>query len=190
MKYLLFLSLIVANLNCSSATDQNSSDKKREYMNSQDKLNYDSAVFKIMTKVVDLTSSSDLFGVQEFIALYEHPDVYQNEALAFLASDKYSYDEKSIAIYSMQKLELEGYKGFLGGIIKLFNEHKINESMVGLALSAPVNKRYIVIKNYDDEDISKMLRGLRDSSETSIAFKERIGNILSGKAWKGVKKSL
>lgn len=190
MKYLILLSLIVANLNCCSATDQNKSDKNKEYMNGQDKLSYDSTVLEIMTKVVDLTSSSDLFGVQEFITLYENPDVYQSEALAFLANDKYSYDEKSIAIYSMQKLELEGYKGFLGGVIKLFNEHKINESMLGLALSAPINKRYIVIKNYDDEGISKMLKGLRDSSETSLAFKERISNILSGKAWKGVNKSL
>jgi hypothetical protein len=190
MKYLILLSLTVANLNCSSTSDKNTSDKTKEYMNGQDKLSYDSTVLEIMKKVVDLTSSSDLFGVQEFITLYEHPDMYQSEALAFLANDMYSFDHKSIVIYSMQKSELKGYKEFLGGVIKLFNEHKISESMLGLALSAPINKRYIVIKNYDDEDISKMLKGLRDSSEISFAFRARIDNILSGKAWKGVKNSL
>lgn len=190
MKYVLLLCLFGTNLNCSSAVDYKTPVTNQGHMANQDKLSYDSTVLEIMKKVVDLTSSSDLFGVKDFIALYENPTLYQNDAIAFLANEKYSYEEKAIVVYAMQKAELKVYKGFLNEVIKLFYERKINESMLGLALSAPINKRYIVIKNYSDEDISAMLKDLKNSESTSPEFKERIENILSGKSWKGVKKLL
>jgi len=190
MKYLILFLLFEASMSCSSAVDHKTSVSNQEHMNSQHKLNYDSTILSIKKAVVDLTSSSALFGVKDFIALYENPTLYQEDAIAFLSEEKYSHEEKAIAVYTMQRSELKDYIIFFRKAVSLFHEGKINEAILSETISSSINKRYIIIKNYDNRDVSAILKELKESEKVSSDLKERIENILSGKSWKGVKKLL
>jgi len=189
MKYLILFLLFEMNIGCSSAGDKKPS-LKSQYMNSQERLNYDSTILATMKEVVDLTSSSSVFGVKGFIAIYENPLLYQNDAIIFLSKEKNTEEEKTIAVFTMQKSDLEDYMIFFKKAVGLFNEGKITERVLSEVISSSVNKRYIIIKNYRDKSISEVLNELKGNEKVSPELKGRIENILSGKSWRGVKKLL
>lgn len=190
MKYLLLFLLATMNFSCSSASDNETTVTNEKNMNNQQKLNYDSTILATMKEVVDLTSSSSVFGVKGFISLYENPSLYQSDAIAFLENERYSEEEKSIAVFTMQKSDLEGYLVFFRRVVKLFNDEKITEGILSEVISSSVNTKYIVIRNYRNKDVSGILNGLKTNEKISIELKERIENILSGKSWKSVSKHL
>ena len=91
---------------------------------------YKQLVQSIYHQVGDLTASSDLFGVTNFVALYSSPTKYETNAMAFIG-DKANSDEcKMVVIYSLQKLPMDAYVRFERNLLHLAQDGRLSKSFL------------------------------------------------------------
>jgi hypothetical protein len=154
------------------------------------KINYDSVILLIEKKVVDLTSPDDLFRIPEFKEVYENSSFYINDATKFLFEQKFTTQQKFIVIFSMQRLTLKEYTDFLTVCKSLYIKGSISEDILATAVSPDFGKKRVVIENYNNPNIKKILLDIKSQDSISIEFKKMIEKILSGEYWKNIKKSI
>lgn len=160
--------------------------KKLEKTNTEldNSMTFKEKIHRIEKQVVDLTSPSSLFNSKIFIEIYEHPKAYMEDAILLLSDTCITEQQKAIAVYSMQRLELNDYKIFLNETALLYSEKVINELIMRIVISSGFGKDYIVVKNYKDKEIEKILKEIQENDFNSREFNSLINNIIKGKTWK------
>jgi hypothetical protein len=143
---------------------------------------YKETIDTIDKKVVDLTAASDLFGIDEFISIYEASMKYKDEALLFISDSINSAQKKQITVYSMQSLPDSLYIDFCSSVVSLYEKGNVADELAETAVFYSINKKYQIIRNYKNPKVISLLENLKAFSKRN-EIKERIDNILSGKAW-------
>ena len=145
-------------------------------------------ILAIEKKVVDLTSPSDLFMFQDFIKIYEKPNLYKESALDFMSRKETTEQQKTITLYSMQNLKIKDYLDIVRVLYNLYLKKEIKLNLLERSLTYPFNQNYLIIRNFDNSDVQQLLSQIKNTKEVSSEFKLSIDNILLGKTWEKIKK--
>jgi hypothetical protein len=121
------------------------------------------------------------------VALYEHSKYYANDAILFLANEKYTDRQKELCICSMQKAALADYVVIVSHCQKLFDQGKMTESVLKWAIAPNFSNRHLIVRNFNDEKVKLLLQGIRNDDKTSMQLKELTDDILSGKLWSNIR---
>ena len=191
MRYSIILVMLysLSLTNCGNTSSKKAPDKSSSKEITLNKMDFKNLIDTIDRKVVDLTATSDLFGIDEFIKLYENSSVYRKDALLFIADTLKSEQKKQIAVLSMQNLPEDAYIDFCNSVVDLFVKDIVTEELLQTAVFFSLNSKYQIIKNYKNQVVINLLDKIKSHSQ-NIDLKERTDNILSGKDWKDVAESL
>ena len=148
---------------------------------------YKAAIIKIRRNVVDLTSANDLFGITNFVSLYENGTIYTTNAVVFLEDASNADEEKMIVVYSLQKLPLDEYLTFERGLLKMANEHRISKTLFNRALFPGLEWSTKIQCGFAQENVKRLLAELAQSSSVNDVNKTYIKDILSGRECEKIK---
>lgn len=151
------------------------------------KVGFDTTILLIEKKAINNVSWDELFGIKEFVNLFEHSSFYIDSAIQFLEREEYTPAQKKISINSMQRVKLEEYVRLCEECKALYDAGKISENILEWAISPNFSNRHVIVRNYDKAVVIKLLNGIKSDSKISNEFKERIEKILSGKSLEGLK---
>jgi hypothetical protein len=132
--------------------------------------------------VVDLTSAEDLFGITNFIVLYESPTNCVSNAIVFLRDKANKEEEKMIVVYSLQRLPLHEYLQFDAGLLAMANQGIISIKLANQALFPGSEWSRKLELSYQQEEVRVFLRKLLEAKVINKSNKEYIKEVLSGKA--------
>jgi len=190
MKNKIFTLIIIAFIinGCDFSSERKQKNNKSNNYKKDTIMIFSHKILAIEKKVVDLTSPSDLFMFQDFIKIYEKPNLYKANALEFISQRETTEQQKTITLYSMQNLNIKDYLDIVRTLYNLYLKNEINLNLLERSLAYPFNQNYLIIKNFDNSDVRQLLNQIRNTEEVSNKFKLSIDNILSGKTWKKIKK--
>jgi hypothetical protein len=161
IKLLTFL-LLSVNIGCSFS--QEKAEQKSDFLiPAYTRVDYKATIDTIERKVVDLTATSDLFGVKEFLNIYMHAEIYTKEALAYIVDSSNTKQKRMIATYSMQNLSDSLYIDFCMSAAALLGDDITSMEILVNILFDSINDKYQIVRNYKNS------------------------NVFSGKTWRGVK---
>lgn len=142
-------------------------------------LSFDSTVLLIEKKVIDLTSAEDLFAVQEFVSIYEAPQLFGKDVIAFISRSDRTDQQKLIAVYSMQRSSLDEYLKILKKAIVEYKKDRLSEVVLENIISAPIGKQKIILNNVSNQKVLELLNEIREDNKVSENLKDRIERIIS-----------
>ncbi len=147
------------------------------------RLDFAAAITLIDKEVVDLTAESDLFGSKTFILFYENPEIYYDDAMLFIASEKYTAQQKIIAARAMCRLPWKRYVGMVSRLWKLQQSNMIGAQLFE-SLSFPVyNWNTTIAEHYDDQEVRELLTEIAGSKKVENNLHDYIiQDLLTGKA--------
>jgi hypothetical protein len=144
------------------------------------KKNFDS-LLKIAEKSPPEFKYEEVLRDTAFQELFDHSPNYLNDVKEFLLNKKFTYDEVTICICAMQTLDVDDYVKFCEVCADLFDQNKISEGDLYLLLRHGFLQRRIIIENYKDPSVVKLLNQLHNDKKTSLTMKSGIEDILAGK---------
>ncbi len=153
------------------------------------KIGYDTTILLIDKKCETCETWDALFAIKEFIDLYEHSSFYIADALLFISNDRYNDKQKKICICSMQKTTLDDYINILRKCQILYDSDAISEDVLEWAVSPNFSNRYLIVRNFKEEKVRKILNQIHEDQKTPPQLKEKIEDILSGALWENIKAS-
>lgn len=191
-KFLIGIFCVNFCIGCSGSTPssivQNDADNKQIIMDSNyKKVGYDTTILLIEKKAVNNVSWDELFGIKEFINLYEHSPFYIDNAIGLLGRDEFTPTQKKICINSMQQLKIEDYVRLCEGCKSLYDSGKLPEDILKWAINPNFSNRHLIVRNYEEATVIKLLTSIKNAPKISEGFRKSIEKILSGKAWQGIK---
>lgn len=143
---------------------------------------YDSTILLIEKKVVNIVSWNGLFNIREFMTLYENSSYYLDSAINFLRRKEFSDAQKKIGINSMQRSELEDYIRLCVECKSLYDAGMMSEDILKWVINPNFSNRYIIVRNYENAEVIKLLDSISNDPNVSNEFKRNIENILDGKS--------
>jgi hypothetical protein len=172
----------------SSSKPPNDVDNKLIIMDSNyKKVGYDTTILLIEKKAVNNVSWDELFSIKEFINLYEHSSLYIDNAIEFLGREEFTSVQKKISINSMQQANLEDYVRLCEECKSLYDSGKMPEEILNWAINPNFSNKHLIVRNYENAIVIKLLNSLKDDTKVSDGFKKSIEKILNGKSWEGIK---
>jgi hypothetical protein len=191
-KFLIAISCTNFSIGCSGSNPSSkikgdAGDKLMIMDSNYKKSGYDTTILVIERKAVNNVSWDELFGIKEFKDLYEHSPFYIDDAIELLGRDNFTLTSKKISINSMQRLSIEDYTRFCNECKSLYDKGKITEDILEWAINPNFSNRHLIVRNYEDASVIKLLESIKNDPKISTTFKKSIDNILSGKAWLGIK---
>lgn len=127
----------------------------------------------------------NLFLSRDFVWIYRHPSCYLPHVISLLNNPSCSEAEKLIAIYGMEKLDLDNYLLLLQEGIKLYQKGIISQELLNILLGFSLAECHPLIKNYQSihtVDFLNAIRSLRIPWNLFDYIPEHITSILSGNA--------
>jgi hypothetical protein len=165
-KYFILFNVIFACKNYNSNNNVKFTNKNIRNDSGCKALAYTSIILEIAKNSKGNGTWDALFKEPKFIKIYEKPTCYIDSTIDFLSNDTYSLHQKTVCIYSMQKLNLKDYIMILNASSDLFQKKKIPEELL---------------------EIEKILKKIIDNKELSSNLKNILERILSGEYWKKLK---
>jgi len=181
MKKIIYISFIFVFFQC---VKYNTSSIKKADIVEKKLYSYDNFIINIniiFEKVVDLTVYDDLYGIEEFIDIYENPKSYFHLLIKLAKEENICAEKKVIATLAMLRLEQKYIVKLLIEYCNLYNKGEIDEQLISVLILGDFNNKKIVIRNYKKQEIKKILIKIRNISHTSLKLKTTINDILSGK---------
>ena len=193
--YKIFIGIFCMNFcfGCSGSTSslkvQNDTDKRLPVVmdSNYQKVGYDTTILLIEKKAANNVSWDELFGIKEFIDLYEHGSFYIDNAIEFLSRGESTPAQKKISINSMQKVRLEDYIRLCKECKFLYDSGKISEDILKWAIAPNLSNKYLIVRNYENTEVVEFLNSIKSDPKVSEEFKKSIEKILSGISWESIK---
>lgn len=152
------------------------------------KKNFDNLIVAIDKEIgTNLDRSEELLGNKKFVEIYDHSSVYLQDAIKFLLTDTLSGWRPFVCILAMQNLSVNDYTKFCNVLAELYEKDKIKEGMLQEAITPNFLEKRIIIKNYADPDVIKLLQRIQNNKKVSKEFNDRIEGILSGTYLRDIK---
>ncbi len=147
------------------------------------KIHFDSLM--AVYKNIELDWYGELLADKGFAGVYEHGDLYEDDAVSFLSQGHAIVMQEVICLCTMQRLSTAAYVRFCNRLLLLYNQNKINAYTLEYAITSPPSFPHnrIIINNYNNPEVIKLLKSLQnDEKITRKEIKAYIPDILSGKA--------
>lgn len=190
-KYAIFLIITGMAMSCQHKTN-NYEDSKMENVieNRIENVVFVEKIDSISTRVVDLTNHRDLLRIPAFMDIYENPKIFKDNALHVLSSSNTDEQLKEIAIWSMQKLDLDSYISFAQESFLLFKKDIISERCFMYVITTPdFDDKPILFRNYRNKKVKKFLNQIKVCDKLSLESKDVI-RTMSGVYWRIITKYL
>ncbi len=155
--------------------------KKNTLPQLRGKFDYDSIILSAEKRTVGGVDASAAFDDTGFIILHKNSLFFTQNAINFLDSKRYTNQQKIISIICMEDLPLSDYVKFCYTCKTLFDNRKIDESLLNLAFTDALGKTALIVKNFDNNEVITLLDDVLDDPAVSIIFKDEIRDILAGK---------
>lgn len=142
---------------------------------------FTSKIQQIESKVIDLTSPTDLLRISEFQDLSSRIEEYLSSVTGFLSDRRNSSTQKMIVVYSLNNLDLETYLDLFESSIELYRKKLIDISILEVFMVPGCWWNNFIIKEYRLLRIRQLLkRNRKFFPENTRAV---IDNILQGYLW-------
>ncbi len=200
IRNLLYILTLFCNLNCQFKNDSDKSiairyDFDKGFLVDTLPLTTNKEIFSktidsIETKIADLTSFDDVFLSKEFINLYEHPRLYINNVITYLADRSKTKQKRIIALLTMQRKDLDNNLNFQYACNYLYKRRLMDEHMMFRILFPVDLENRDIIKHYPSVQVKKVLIDIQQNDLTSPEFRKTIADILSGESYQEQKEFL
>jgi hypothetical protein len=147
-------------------------------------------ILLIERKVVDLTTTADLWGVSHFIEISENGNEYLDDAFGLVTGDDLTTQQKVILLYSLQKTDIDYYKYFLKNIAVLFKQNKIEEIIIFQAFGYMAEWSYHVIENYRDPIVQEAIDLCLEKETISDKLEDWLKDIRTGRSWRRMRRNV
>ncbi len=135
-----------------------------------------------------MTDIKTLLRSPDFLQLYQSGGQYQQEAVAFIASGKYTDTEKRIVVASLQRASLQEYTPFLKKVVSLFEANKLSDLIVQEAIWSPIDSNFLIINNYSHRSVALLLDKLRNATTANTTLHELVTEIATGQKQRDLSK--
>lgn len=153
------------------------------------KLNFDSSIRELAIKDSSMESNNFFLNDTLFLKLFEHSQIYKDEAIEFLKEKDHNYQQLAICILSMQNLEINDYTDFSEAFTTLYEKGNIPEWLLANLMCPNFFKNDVIVKNYSKPKVIKLLERIKSNRTSSKELKQNVTEILSGQAWSELKNS-
>jgi hypothetical protein len=152
--------------------------------------------FDISIKIIDITIGDSGLDYHEeiltdsnFLILFEHSNAYKEDAIRYLRNSEHTSQQLLICILAMQNLEINDYIDFCEAFTMLYEKGNIPEWVLIVLISPNFLKKHVIIENYSNPKVIKLLERINNYSSASKELKQNVTEILSGQAWNELKMS-
>ena len=188
ISFVLFFVFIALNQGCSNSDRS----KKENTSLAQSNLNYHKINFYsfIDEEKNDTLKDSyeELLYNKAFVNILEHGEFYIDDVILFLNKRNFNDMQVAVCIGAMQNLKVSDYVKPCNLILELYNSNKLPEGILEHAISPDFLRKRIIIDNYADPEVVKLLRNIENNNKvTNTDFKNYLPEILSGKSSKELK---
>jgi hypothetical protein len=152
------------------------------------KVAYVKKILQIDKKSENSGTWDALFADKDFINIYEHSSYYVDSAAQFLSDEKFTLHQKTVCVYSMQTVKLEDCIRLFEQCADLFNDERIPELLLSRVIGPTFGKRKLIVENYDNVSVKRILESIRDRGNASQELRTMIEKVLSGEYWNRLKK--
>lgn len=167
---------------------QNAVNAKNSFKNDfLSRVKFDSSIYLIEKKAPNLTSSHDLFNVNEFEYLFSNDSLYIQDCLNFISNEKNTYSQKVISIFSMQNLKEEDYFYFFGECVKKYDSSIISEDLLQVIIYPHLDTKSFIVKSYANPTVKNLLLKIRETPRITNRLRGLLDLILSGELWHNIK---
>jgi hypothetical protein len=137
----------------------------------------------IEAEVVDLTWTHELLRSVEFVQIYNTPQQYTEYVVDFMSQERFTDQQKSIAILSMQKLPLHGLVRLHYNLLELLEEGQLKADVFDFAVFPPYDWNTEIAENFENPAVTRLMKRMLSSPAVPSSRKAYIENeILSGRA--------
>ena len=143
---------------------------------------YQQCIQAIDHQVVDLTATSDLFGVTNFVAMYTNPIIYLTNAMQYLGDVTNNDECKMIVVYSLQALPLHNYVSYERNLLRLARAGLLSKSFLNEAILPALNWSTKIEVNFKNPNVENFLKECIQSDLITLENKAYFKDIVSGKA--------
>lgn len=186
----LVIKFFCACTNLTPTNNMKANDNKSQALDiNYQRVGYDTTILLVDRKCETCETWDAFFNIKEFINIYEHSNLYMTEALLFLSNDKYTDRQKKTCICSMQRTTIENYIKICKQCKDLFDTGKVTESILAWAIAPNFSNRYLIVRNFNNENVKILLQSVKDDPKVSTGFKDTVETILSGVLWNNIKES-
>jgi hypothetical protein len=147
---------------------------------------YQKSIQGIYRDVVDLVAPSDLFGVTNFVELFEEPQRYKTNAIVFLGDKSNTDEQKMVVVYSLQRLPLDDYVKYEQELLHLAQRSKLSKTFLNRSIFPASDWNTTLEFNYEESGVRKLLRELAACDLISEDNKAYVKSVLSGEAKKDI----
>jgi len=153
------------------------------------KLNFDSSITELAVKDSSMESNNFFLNDTLFLKLFEHSELYKEDAIVFVKKGGHSNQQLVICILTMQNLTINDYVSFAEAFITLYEKGNISEWLLFNLLNPNFLKNDVIVRNYSNQRVIKLLEKIKSSNTASKELKQNVTEILSGQAWNELKNS-
>lgn len=144
---------------------------------------FEEKLIAISHKIYPHKNPESLFLSRDFVWIYRHPSHYLPHVINLLNNPFCSEKVKLIAIYGMEKLDLDNYLLLLQEGIKLYQKGIISQGLLKTLLGFSLAECHPLIKYYNSAYLLDTIRSLRISWNLFHEIPEHITTILNGSAF-------
>jgi hypothetical protein len=142
---------------------------------------YQQCIQAIDHQVVDLTATSDLFGVTNFVAMYTNPAIYLTNAMQYLGDVTNNDECKMIVVYSLQRLPLHNYVNYERNLLTLTHAGLLSKSMLNRAIFPALDWSTKIEVNFENPNVENFLQECIQSDLITPENKAYLKEVRSGK---------
>jgi hypothetical protein len=188
-RLLAFFSIIIIALN--QGCSNNNQNNQKQLSPARSDAHYhkiDFVNFIDKRKKDSLDFYEELLADKAFLNILDHSEFYRNDVMSFLGKKSFNNMQVAICICAMQNLNANEYVDLCNLILSLYNDNKLPEGILEDAISPDFLRKRIIIYNYNNPRVIKLLKNIEDNKKISNKdFKKYLPDILSGKSSKELK---
>jgi hypothetical protein len=134
-------------------------------------INYPVYVTEIAQKVGDLTASPDIWISDKFHYLFKNINLYIQDSLEVLSSDKLTDLEKHVVILAVQGLDLDNRILFAEKLTELLEKGKISHRIFRKTLFIEYGWNTLFQEHFQQKKVQNLLRRIRNSESVETELK-------------------
>lgn len=131
--------------------------------------------------IISAIEVGSLMGSPEFLALQQKCGIDWSQILENLSSVEGGDDGKKLVLLGMSQLSPQNYTTLLEGVTTQYENGQVSEVVLKSLLFNDGRMGAFVVDNFNHARVIVILNRI-NSKTTDLAFKQRIGGILSGSA--------
>ncbi|HLP35182.1 MAG TPA: hypothetical protein VK133_04315 [Amoebophilaceae bacterium] len=134
----------------------------------------------IEAKVGAWKKPEDLLASKDFLVMYKHPAFYWQQAIDYISNPAYTEQQKKVALYALELLDIEQYIKCIETCCKLYTQNKLSTSLLQTVVCFEFLRYHPIVYLYKTAPVVRCLENVCAMANVPPALVVKINRILSG----------